>query len=431
VARQGDRVGGGGSPFRSRRPGRPGPGSPTAWIRPLLVGSSVAVGWWSALSATYLLASLLAARQRQDELEPRPHPDGTPLRLTVFVPAHDEESVIGDAVASLLDTDYPPARRHIVVLADNCTDDTASVARASGAEVWERDDPARRGKGQAIAWALERTELGEGDAVVLVDADCVASRNLLSALASALLDGADAAQARYCAANPQASPAAALRYAGFALINSVRPTARARLGLSAGLLGSGMAFPSRTLQAVPWRAFSVTEDREYHLRLLRAGLTVSFVESAWVSSAMPTTHGGGAAQQMRWDTGNVSLAYRFLAPLVSNGIRRGSIDSLVAAVDLLVPPQTVLSAMGILALSGGASLRARVAAALGLVTVTAQSAYVLGGLRLVNAPSAVFRALPHAPALIGRRLAQHAMIATGRGSRTWTRTDRDGGGESR
>lgn len=391
--------------------------------RSLVVRAPIGLGWWASVSSAYLLALLVTARAPARRSDPGGSPPRAALRLLVLIPAHDEETGIGETVRALIEADYDRDRRQIVVIADNCGDETGSVAARAGADVWTRQEPERSGKGQAVAWALMRAG-NHHDAVVTVDADCIASPNLLAALSSAVAAGADAAQARYVASNPTASPAAALRYAGFALINSLRPRAKSRLGLSAGLLGSGMAFPNRTLESVPWHAFSVTEDREYHLRLIEAGLKVRFVEEAWVSSAMPETHGGGAAQQMRWDTGNVLLARRFVPRLIVRGIRHRSADSMHAAVELLIPPQALLAALGMTTLFAGVALRARLARWLGVFSLLAQAGFVLGGLRAVGAPPEVFRALLHAPALILRRLSQSARIVAGRGARSWVRTDR-------
>lgn len=380
-------------------------------------------GWWSAVSTVYLVLALLAASRRERETDGTERPDELP-RLLVVVPAHDEEAVIGAAATALLDADYAPGRRRVVVVADNCRDATASIARGIGAEAWERNEPEHPGKGQAIHWALHRVAPDEYDVVVIVDADCLASKNLLIALASAVQAGADAVQAAYLASNPTAAPAAALRFAGFALMNWVRPQAKSRLGLSVGLLGTGMAFPAETLERVPWGAFTVTEDREYHLRLVEAGLTVRFAPHASVASEMPTTYAAGAAQQTRWDTGNVLLARRFVPRLIAIGLRTGSRDAMHAALELLIPPQTMLSAVGITTLAAGLAMSRPRLRALGWFTVIGQAVYVLGGLRLADAPPAVFRALAHSPALVARRVAQHALIISGRGTRAWVRTDR-------
>src|SRR4051812_41960945 len=115
-------------------------------------------------------------------------------RFDVIVPAHDEASGIQRTVRNLLAIDYPARLFRVIVVADNCTDDTAALARAAGATVWERSSEAR-GKGFALSFAYKRSaEAGFADAVVVVDADTQASPNLLSAFAQRIERGALAVQ---------------------------------------------------------------------------------------------------------------------------------------------------------------------------------------------------------------------------------------------
>ena len=120
------------------------------------------------------------------------------LRFRLVVPAHDEGSGVARTVRSLLALDYPPELRRVWVVADNCSDHTAEAAAAAGAEVLVRTEPTLLGKGYALALAFERclTE-GWAQAVVVVDADTVVEPNLLTALAEAFADGAEALQVHY------------------------------------------------------------------------------------------------------------------------------------------------------------------------------------------------------------------------------------------
>src|SRR5258708_8959262 len=152
-----------------------------------------------SLANGYLLGlTLLSGRQR---------PVGrgaTDPRFAVVVPAHDEEGGIATTVSSLLGVDYPPDRFSVVVVADNCSDQTAARAEQAGARVLVRRDDEKRGKGYALAHAFERL-VSEVDAVVVVDADTVVSPNLLRAFAVRINGGALAVQADYAVRNPNAS----------------------------------------------------------------------------------------------------------------------------------------------------------------------------------------------------------------------------------
>jgi len=310
------------------------------------------------LAAGYLgLLTLLARRAAP------PRPGGTARRFDLVVPAHDEAEGIGCTVASLMALDWPATQRRVVVVADNCSDDTAARARAAGATVLERQDAGRRGKGYALSHAFEWS-LAEGfaDAVVVVDADTLASPNLLRAFAAHLDDGAIALQARYAVRNLEASWRTRLMALAFALVHDVRSLGRERLGLSAGLRGNGMCFTSSLLHYQPHQAFSVVEDLEYGIRIGMAGHRVRYVDEASVAGEMPAGGAAGALQRHRWEGGRAALVRRFAWPLLWRGLRRRDRIVLDLAFDLLVPPLSRLvglalvgSALGlVLAWQGGA-----------------------------------------------------------------------------
>jgi cellulose synthase/poly-beta-1,6-N-acetylglucosamine synthase-like glycosyltransferase len=353
------------------------------------------------------------------------HPQGSSgLSLVVLIPAHDEAGGIAATVSAVLSCDYPKEMRRVVVIADNCTDATAAQALEAGAEAWERDEPDRRGKGHALAWGLERlgTLHEVADAIVFVDADCRPSANLLQALAAEIGAGADAAQARYVIADSHTSTAAGLRAAGFALMNVTRPLGKASLRLSAGLLGTGMAFATSTLEAVPWRSFSLAEDREHHLDLIEAGRTVSFASGAEVTTTTPQSSAGARTQETRWDAGNLMLARSRIPRLLWGGIDNRA-HRVHAAFELTVPPQSVLSVLWAFGLSAGAVVKSRRLLCLALLAAGAQVGYVAVGLRAARVPGHVWRSLPAAPALVVRRLAQLARVVRNPPS-SWERTDR-------
>ena len=381
---------------------------------------------WLTASVGYLLA-LLAVGARPPR-GPAVAAADPPPRLAVLVPAHDEERGVADTIRPLLAQNYPRDALAVIVIADNCTDDTARVAAGAGATVWQRDDPTARGKGPALAWALDRLrrELPDTEAVIVVDADCIATPTLGATVAEELADpSVRAVQVRYEVSNADESPAAALRAAGFILKHVIRSRGRSRLGLSCGLFGSGMAFRLSLFDEVEWPS-SVTEDTELHLMLVERGVVVRFAERAAVASAMPTTARSAVEQQMRWETGNAQLTGAYLMRLAGRGIVHRDVQLLAAAAELLVPSQSMLAAgslgVGIVSAAVG---RPR-AAALAAATLGGQAAYVLGGLTAAGAPTASLRALIHAPGFVAGRLRVLGRVASGRRADTWVRTTREG-----
>jgi 1,2-diacylglycerol 3-beta-glucosyltransferase len=382
-----------------------------------------------ALSSTYLLVLLLAATRsirRRAAVGPIDESDAR-LPLVVLVPAHDEEAGIAATLASLVAQDYPADARRIIVIADNCADATATVAAGAGAEVWERTDPDRRGKGHALAWALDRLLASEQPCagIVFVDADCLASPNLLAAVESRLQAGAHAMQVDYVAGNPEASPTAALRFAAFAVGDTVRFLGKEELGLSCGLVGTGMAFSRDLLERIPWTVTGLVEDCEFHMRLVLAGERAEFVPEASVSQAVPTSAAASAGQQARWELGKAQLMRSWSGPLVGSGILRLDPQRLHAGLEVLLPPQSVLALGNVVSILAGLALRSRRLLGLGLMSTAGQAAFVLGGLRLVGAPAYVYRSLLGAPLLIARKLGLYLRLAGGRGPTTWVRTERE------
>jgi len=379
-----------------------------------------------ALASAYLVALLLAARSERRRGGATVAPRATAPRLVVLVPAHDEEEVLGATLAALSAVEYPAAAWRLVVIADNCTDGTAAVAYEAGAEVWERHDPERRGKGFALAWALERLQAEDDDfaGVVFVDADCLVSANLLGAVGERLSSGTRALQVDYRAANPGDSSAAALRFAGFAVGDTVRFLGKSRLGLSCGLVGTGMAFSRDLLAEVPWTTTGLVEDGEFHMRLVLAGERVEFVPEASVSQAVPTSHRESSSQQERWEQGKLELIRAWSGRLLASGLLRRDPQRLHAGLECLVPPQSLLALGNLAGALAGLLLGSRRLLGLSLFSTVAQASFVLGGLRLVGAPAYVYRALLSAPALVLAKLGVYARLASGRGPSGWVRTAR-------
>lgn len=413
-----------------REPGLAKCSARSARFRGALTVAGVLIGCANAYQLTLLMAARSALRRRSHDAAGG-SATARELELAVLVPAHDEEQGIAQTLASLAAQDYPGECFEVVVVADNCVDRTAAVAAAAGATVYERTDPANRGKGQALSWALEHILRGHpgADAVVVVDADCVASRDLLATLARHLAAGAQVVQVNYAVSNPGESRASALRFAAFSLINTVRPLGKARLGLSCGLLGSGMAFSRQVLMEHPWNAFSLVEDAEYHATLVAAEIVTTFAPEASVSSPMPTKLGDSATQQARWESGHASLARGWSVRLLRRAIQDRDVRALHAALEPLMPPQSML-AVG----EGSVFLAASLAGArvnrtpqvVVAMDVIAHAAFVLGGLATVRAPRAAYEGLLLAPALAAQKLWLYARALLGRSRPDWIRTVREG-----
>lgn len=293
-----------------------------------------------------------------------PTPPNPPtLKFDVVIPAHNEAVGIAQTVKNLLAVDYPAALRTVVVVADNCSDDTAQRAREAGAEVLERQDANLRGKGYALKHAFEqRLAAGFADAICVVDADTLVTPNLLHAYGARLAAGEVAAQAHYGVQNPNASWRTRLMRIALAMFHQVRSSARERLGVSCGLRGNGMCFSTKLLREVPHDAFSIVEDLEYGVRLGKLGHRVAYVHEADVLGEMVSGEQASRSQRRRWEHGRAEIAKTHGWPLLAQALKQRNGLLFDLAMDVLVPPLAKLTLMAL----GG------VAAATALVSFTGE-----------------------------------------------------------
>lgn len=388
----------------------------------------VAAGSPVLAAAGYLgVATLLSAPL------PAPPLEKTTRRFRFVVPAHNESAGIADTVASLLAVDYPRELFEVVVVADNCTDDTAARARAAGATVMERSNLEQRGKGYALDHAFSATP-AEVDAVVVIDADTLVSPNLLRAFAARRELGAKAMQADYAVRNPNAAWRTRLVAIAFGAFHIVRSRARERLKLSCGLRGNGMCFATELLREIPHRAYSVVEDVEYGLRLGEAGHRVHYTDEAHVYGEMVTTAAAANTQRRRWEEGRKALVRENAGRLLWAGLTKLDRVQLDLALDLLIPPLSTiavgalageLAGLGLVVVLGapGAALAA-FGGALGSVGV-----YVLRGWSLSGTGLRGLVDLGLAPVYVGWKLALK-LKKPPRATSEWVRTKREAGGEA-
>jgi hypothetical protein len=268
----------------------------------------------------------------------------------VIVPAHDEAAGIGKTISSLKRLSWPSAQYRIVVVADNCTDATASISREAGATVLERQDLTRRGKGYALAHAFTWSRAaGLANAVAVVDADSVVSANLLESFAARIEAGAVALQAHYGVLNAADSWRTRLMAIALGSIHKVRSRARERMGLSCGIRGNGWCVTHTLLDKMPYRSFSLTEDIEFGIDLGLAGYRVAYCDESHVNGEMVTSEHAARSQRQRWEGGRIGLIREKVPALLRAAVARRSLVCLDLALDLLVLPLSyvVVNVVGI------------------------------------------------------------------------------------
>jgi len=350
------------------------------------------------------------------------------LRFDVIVPAHNEAAVIEGVVASLRKLDWPADGFRVLVVADNCTDATAVLARAAGAEVLERHDTERRGKGYALAFAFQASQArGWAYAVVVVDADTEVSANLLEAFAARIENGAAVIQAHYGVLNSQASWRTRLMAIAMASFHRVRSRAREWLQLSCGIRGNGWCITHRLLRQVPYRAFSLTEDIEYGIDLGLAGYRVRYADEAHVAATMVSGELAAGTQRQRWEGGRLRLIRSKTLSLLKAAKRPGGGVCLDLALDLLVLPLSYAAVnVALLIVVAGVALLWKPSMEswlwLGLGCGMSLSFYVLRGWQLSGVGLRGLVDLSRAPFFV---LWKMLLMLRARRSAEWVRTKRE------
>ena len=383
----------------------------------------------AALAGGYLGTLTLASRRHR----PGSVTDRS-VRFAFVVPAHNEAFGISDTIASLRAVDYPRHAFRVVVIADNCTDDTAAVARSAGAQVLERHDDMRRSKGFALSDVLPRLLDDPAlDALVIVDADSVVSKNILAAAAGRIASGEHALQVRHGVRNADDSWRTELLAVAFACFHDVRSAAREEWKLSCGLRGNGMVFTREALTAAPHRASSLVEDLEHGFDLADVGIRVAYVGEASVLAEMPNTETASGSQRDRWEKGRAQFRPRAWSTL-RRGIRSGDRVLVDLAADALVPPLGTVAAMTVG--SVGVAVVAKVvrrrwdsSAVMATIALAGLSLHVAEGWRVSGTGRRGLAALTHVPGYViwklRRRGSRGSESTTGVDGDVWIRTTRN------
>jgi cellulose synthase/poly-beta-1,6-N-acetylglucosamine synthase-like glycosyltransferase len=360
---------------------------------------------------------------------PGPAPTNNALhpRIAVLVPAHNETASIALTLVDIKAQLRPGDR--LLVIADNCTDDTAAVARASGAEVVERHDLERIGKGYALDLGLRHLDRDPPDIVLMVDADCRLAENAIGRLAAACAMTGRPVQALYLMTVPSGSKINQ-QVAGFAwrVKNWVRPLGLAAFGLPCQLMGTGMAFPWTAIRTTDLASGAIVEDLKLGLDLTAAGHPSVFCPSARVTSQFAVSAQGAHSQRSRWEHGHIMTILKTAPRLLCIAIARGNLSLLTLTLDMAVPPLSLLAMLLILmfAITGIATALGFAATALIISTACLVGFAIAVGLAWSKYGRDVLpaRAISSVPFYVLAKLGLYGQILFGKMTAQWIRTDR-------
>ena len=285
----------------------------------------------------------------------KPHGPAKANRYAVLICARNEQRVIGDLIASLRGQTYDQSLLSIFVLADNCTDDTAMVARVAGAHVYERFNQVRVGKGYALQELLEHLEQDYPrgfDGYFVFDADNILAPNYVEAMNRTFSDGHEIITSFRNSKNYGDNWISAGYALWFLRESRYLNHARFLLGTSCAVSGTGFLFSRQVLEETgPWPFHLLTEDIQFSVDQVTRGRKIAFCPDAVLYDEQPTTFRQSWNQRLRWSKGYLQVFRGYGAKLL-RGAAGGSFSCYDMAAAIM--PAFVLSAAAIVCNGGGA-----------------------------------------------------------------------------
>jgi cellulose synthase/poly-beta-1,6-N-acetylglucosamine synthase-like glycosyltransferase len=348
------------------------------------------------------------------------------ISVVIVIPAHDEEAVIERTVRDVMLQAGPAAL--VLVVADNCTDRTAELARAAGASVLERSDPEHRGKGFALAVAREHLRANPPAVVIVLDADCrIDAASVRALMSCAARMGLPCQAVNLLAPDLAAGPLVQISSFAFMIKNLVRQRALQRLAGRAHLTGTGMALPWPIFEQANLGGANIVEDLALGLELAERSAPPVLVEQATVWSPAASA-GGTLVQRRRWEGGFLATTLKTAPRALVRSIRRADARGFCAALDLCIPPLALLVMLNgivfvlavVAVLAGGAAWPAIVQVAIGIVAAFAVGlAWLREGRRFASAAT-----LLRLPFYVLWKLPMYVGLARRGAPKDWLRTGR-------
>ena len=347
-------------------------------------------------------------------------------RLLILVPAHNEEALIASCIASLRAQRYPPEHYAIHVIADNCTDNTAALARAAGAHCLERHDLTQRGKPHAIAWALERLPIADFDALVIVDADAVVDPGFAAGIAAAAPLRAQIVQGYNDVHNRTDNAITRMAAVLSAANHRFAFGLKTRVGLNVPL-GTGVAVGTDVLAAHGWKAFSIGEDWELYALMTERGVRTRSAPAARIFAEEARSLRQSASQRHRWAAGKLTVLFRYAWRLLRSP-HIGAPQKLDVLAELLGPGPAVH--LGLVAVMSAALLLTHAPGAVWVTAALAASlvrpaVYTLIALTRDPEPGRAALAFGFLPFYTLWRLGVQVTALRMLGDKPWVRTERN------
>ena len=345
----------------------------------------------------------------------------------IIVPAHDEATIIGETHRGLRAALSREMR--IVVVADNCSDATAEHAIAAGADVLERCDPCRRGKGFALAFGVEQLAADPPHVVVVIDADCAIDKQSLRALVDQAAESGHPCQAiNLLRPDRAAAPLVQISAFAFMFKNLVRQRGLQRVAGRVHLTGTGMAIPFWLVSTSLLASDNIVEDLSLGLEMSARGWPPQLCSRALVSSSSAAKD-DALVQRRRWEGGFIATSLRLAPPLFIGALLRRDLCAALAALDLMIPPLALFTFINLAALAAMSTIvfvldagllpLAVFAAVSGLAAVLVLAAWLTEGRQFVS-----LKVLARIPLYLVWKVPLYLSLARRGAPREWLRTRR-------
>ncbi|MBO5349812.1 MAG: glycosyltransferase family 2 protein [Clostridia bacterium] len=248
-------------------------------------------------------------------------------RFMAIIPAHNEEAVVGNLVESLNKLKYPKELYDIYVIADNCTDKTAEVAKNAGAIVYERFDEKHKTKGHALQWFFKQKieEDAPYDAFCIFDADNIVDENFLNVMNKKLCQGEDVVQGYKDIKNPSASWVSAGYAIFYWTMHRFYHLARYNIGLSPLMNGTGFMVKFDVIKPHGWDTKTLTEDIEFSLKRIISGKKLGWARDAIVYDEQPVGFKQSWTQRSRWTVGHMQCLKEYTKPLAAAVVKNKTV----------------------------------------------------------------------------------------------------------
>jgi cellulose synthase/poly-beta-1,6-N-acetylglucosamine synthase-like glycosyltransferase len=395
----------------------------------MLSGVLIAIACLPALLTFVWFSEVLAGcfALRKEKTAPVAALGARSHRTTVLIPAHNEGAGILPTLRDVQAQIGPNDR--ILVIADNCTDDTAAIVHAAGVDVIVRADPTRRGKGYALEFGVRHLGLNSSDVVIMLDADCRLGENALRNLSDSAMASGRPVQSLYLMLAPENAPVGkGVNLFAWRVKNWIRPLGLKLLGLPTQLVGTGMAFPLSLLLDRDLGNSRLAEDTALGIALASEGYPPLFTSEARVHSYFPMSQAGSEQQRERWEKGHLDNIIDLVPVALAKSLRDRNLGLAALAIDMAVPPLSLLVLVTVLCeiLGGAAFVLGAPPAALAIPSLSA----LLLVLGTVLAWTAVgrdvlpLRELLRLPLHVNQKLGFYRRIASGKATSAWIRTDR-------